>query len=318
MDGDRNTEADRLAAVVLGSLDEPSGTGSLARKAYHSRTHFYRLCQAWIDESPGAMRRRLLLERAAWQLGRTQVPVTQIALDANYGSLEAFTRAFRKAFRVSPSLFRRMGATNICLPAPNGIHFCAPRAHEKGTQKSMDLYDRFLGTDSWHTRKLLEHAASLSDELLDRSLNTTAPVDGWGADRSLRELLERLVLTKEIWTAALAGGQMPATADIPAAERTPAALLRRFEKIEAEFQRTLGDVRARDAWDDTFIDALCEPPETFTFGGVFAEVVTYNTYRRLMALSALQQLGAPMPGCGSPLEYEQQLPSLRPQPAVKS
>src|SRR5258708_29076345 len=44
-----------------------------------------------------------LLERAAYQLAHTGMSVTDVALDANYGSLEAFTRAFRKAFRISPS-----------------------------------------------------------------------------------------------------------------------------------------------------------------------------------------------------------------------
>src|SRR5581483_1172929 len=121
-------ETERLLGIVLGSLDESGGTDELARKAYRSRAHFYRIFQALMDETPGALRRRLLLERAAWQLNRTQATVTEIAFDANYGSLEAFTRAFRKAFRVSPSLFRRTGASRIYLPAPNGIHFCAPRA----------------------------------------------------------------------------------------------------------------------------------------------------------------------------------------------
>ena len=318
MDAEDNRHTGRLAAVVLNSLDEPAGTDDLARKAYQSRTHFYRVFQALLDENPGTMRRRLLLERAAWQLGRTKRPVTEIALDANYGSLEAFTRAFRKAFRVSPSLYRRMGASSIYLPAPNGIHFCTPGALPKGVSPSMDLFDRFAGTDSWYTRRLLEHAATLADEQLDRPLNTTAKVDGFGAaDRNLREILERVVMTKEIWTAALVGGEMPPTENPPATERTPAALLRRFEKAEAEFQRVLGDVRDRGAWDDTFVDALCEPAETFTFGGVFADVITFNTYRRLMALDALQRLGAPMQGFGSPIEYEQQLASIGQPQAAK-
>ncbi len=317
--GEQNqNEGARLAAVVLGSLDESGTAEELARKAYRSRTHFYRLFQALIEENPGTMRRRLLLERAAWQLGWTRLPVTEIALDANYGSLEAFSRAFRKAFGVSPSLFRRSGPFRICLPSPNGIHFCAPRAHSKGVRKGMDLFDRFAGTDSWYTQRLLEHASSLSDELLDRPLNNPHKVDLWGApDRNLREILERMVMTKEIWTAALVGGTMPPIEDIPAAERTPAALLRRFEKAEAEFQRVLGDVRDRAAWDDTFVDALCEPPETFTFGGVFADIITYNTYRRLMALDALQRLGVGMKGMGSPIEYEQQLAPVEVRGSVK-
>jgi hypothetical protein len=40
-------------------------------------------------------------------------------------------------------------------------------------------------------------------------------------------------------------------------------------------------VRDRGAWDDTFVDALCEPPATFTVGGTFAHVVTFNAFRRI-------------------------------------
>jgi hypothetical protein len=115
------------------------------------------------------MRRRLLLERAAFQLSHTSASVTDIALDANYASLEAFTRAFRKAFRVSPSLYRRMGTLYSQLPAPNEIHFHAPGSNAKG-ETDMDLFDRFAGNDSWHTRTLLRYASTLNDEQLDRPL----------------------------------------------------------------------------------------------------------------------------------------------------
>ncbi|MCW5981295.1 MAG: helix-turn-helix domain-containing protein [Bryobacteraceae bacterium] len=295
---------EQLTAVVLESLDHDGPTGSLARLAYRSRSHFYRLFRALIEESPGAMRRRLLLERAAWQLGRTGTSVTEIALEANFGSLEAFTRAFRKAFRVSPSLYRRMGATHIHLPAPNGFHFCAPDSRLKGAP-TMDLFDRFAGADSWHTRRLLEHARGLTDEQLDRPVGGVAAVFGWSRpDRNLREMLERIVLTTEVWTAALTGGDPPPLESPPAAVRTPQALLARFEKADAEFTRFLSDVRNRGAWDDTFVDALCEPPETFTFGGMFAHVMTFNAYRRLNALDALRRLGVSVEGFGCPTEYE--------------
>jgi len=89
-------EAQRLCGVVLESLDQEQDAKGLARRAYRSRTQFYRLFRAMIEETPVAMRRRLLLERAAWQLSHTQLSVTDISLDTNYGSLEAFTRAFRK------------------------------------------------------------------------------------------------------------------------------------------------------------------------------------------------------------------------------
>src|SRR5579864_2878877 len=131
----------RLAAVVLDSLDAAVGSDGLARRAYQSRSGFFRLFQALIEESPGAMRRRLLLERAAWHLGSTRHSVTDIALDANYGSLEAFTRAFRRAFGISPSLYRRSGCARIHLPAPNAFHFLPENSDLKGANKDMDLFD---------------------------------------------------------------------------------------------------------------------------------------------------------------------------------
>jgi len=55
--------------------------------------------------------------------------------------------------------------------------------------------------------------------------------------------------------------------------------------------------RNRSAWNDTFVDAVCaEPAETFTFGGVFAHIMTFNAHRRLMALDALRQLGVQTEG----------------------
>jgi AraC-like DNA-binding protein/uncharacterized damage-inducible protein DinB len=311
MHAKNGTEAEQLVAVVLSSLDDCDATFELARRAYRSRSKFYRLFRALIDETPGAMRRRLLLERAAWQLGRTKMRVTEIALQADYGSLEAFTRAFRKAFRISPSLYRRMAATHIHLPAPNGFHFCAPDSRSKGAS-TMDLFDRFAGADSWHTRRLLEHAASLTEEKLDQPLNGSVAVFGWcDPDKNLREILERIVQTKEVWTAALTGGDPPRMEGTPVEERTPRALLARFDKADAEFNRVLTDVRDRGAWDDTFVDALCEPPETFTFGGMFAHVITFNAYRRLNALDALRHLGVNVEGFGCPTEYESSIAPWR-------
>ena len=93
----------------------------------------------------------------------------------------------------------------------------------------------------------------------------------------------------------------------PPEQGTPDALLARLEKVDAEFNRILSDVRNRNAWGDTFVDALCEPPETFTFGGMFAHVITFNTYQRLLALDALRRMGVKVEGFGCPSEYEASL-----------
>jgi uncharacterized damage-inducible protein DinB len=168
----------------------------------------------------------------------------------------------------------------------------------------MDLFDIFSGQESWHTRRLLNLAETLNDEQLDRPLGNQVTIFPWGGpDQSLREILERIVLTKEVWAAALTGNSMPQMENAPLENRTPAALLARMEKADAAFQCVFTDVRNRSAWDDTFVDALCEPPETFTFGGTFAHVITFNFYRRMHAIEAMRGLGVPVEGFGCPEEY---------------
>jgi AraC-like DNA-binding protein/uncharacterized damage-inducible protein DinB len=319
---DGQDTADRLSAIVANSLDTPAKTQDLARQAYQSRTQFHRLFRTVVEETPAAMRRRLLLERAAYQLAHTGISVTDVALDANYGSLEAFTRAFRKAFRISPSLYRRMRDPHFHLPASNKIHFFAPALSATGSstkgERDMDLFDRFAGNDSWHTRRLLEYAGTLTEEQLDRPLATVIELLPWReSNKTLRQLLENIIFTKEVWTAALSGGEMDMNGP-PQSQRSPRAMLQRLDKTDAELHRILGDIRNRSAWDDTFVDALCEPAETFTFGGVFAHIMTFNAHRRLMALDALRHLGVQTEGFGDPMEYEESVAPWNQPVALKT
>jgi len=182
----------------------------------------------------------------------------------------------------------------------------------------MDLFDRFAGNDSWHTRKLLEYAKNLTPEQLDHQLPTAMEILPWReSTNTLRELLENIVFTKEVWTAALSGGEVPHITGSPPSLRTPAAMLERLEKTDIEFHRILEDVRNRGGWDETFVDALCEPAETFTFGGVFAHIITFNGHRRLLALDALRRLGEDVEGFGDPMEYEQSIAPWPTQVATK-
>ena len=168
----------------------------------------------------------------------------------------------------------------------------------------MDLFDIFAGQESWHTRRLLEVAKTLNDEQLDRPLKNQMTVFPWDApDQSLRQILDRMVQTKEVWAAALTDGGMPSLDNAPLEDRTPSAMLARMEKADAGFHRVLTDVRNRSAWEDTFVDALCEPPETFTFGGMFAHVITFNAHRRMLAMDAMRCLGVKVEGFGCPSEY---------------
>jgi AraC-like DNA-binding protein len=148
-------EAEKLSQVVLGSLEDDANAAQLARRAYRSRAQFFRVFGALIEETPAAMRRRLLLERAAWQLGRTEQSITEIAFDARYGSLEAFTRAFRRAFWISPSRIVP-GAPPTSTAGSNAIRFCArlPRRKESPwiCRHFRGSKNRFTCGSCWSTR----------------------------------------------------------------------------------------------------------------------------------------------------------------------
>jgi len=68
----------------------------------------------------------------------------------------------------------------------------------------------------------------------------------------------------------------------------------------------------------TRLSTRCEPAETFTFGGVFTHIMTFNAHRRLMALEALRQLGVQTEGFGDPMEYEESVAPWNREVAVKT
>lgn len=72
------------------NLDSRPDLDELARIACFSPYHFHRIFSAMVGESVAAYVRRLLLERAAMQLGHSPESVTQIALGAGYESVDAF------------------------------------------------------------------------------------------------------------------------------------------------------------------------------------------------------------------------------------
>jgi AraC-like DNA-binding protein len=292
--------ADRLRELidlVLGSLDEPGADGAaLARRAHFSRDHLDRLLAAATGESPVALRRRLLLERAAWQLRGGASTPTQAATDAGYGSLAAFSRAFARAYGSPPSTY----AGELQLDAPNGIHFHPPAGllipGARETAGRRDLLDRLVGHHLDRVRELLAVAATLPASELARELSPGFVVVGFeGPEPSAALMAERLVYTLEVGVAAIAGEAIPSGGG---------ALVPRFDRSARAFAKLAGRIRDRGAFDDAFVDALCEPPQSFTHGGVLSHVLSYGAVRREALASVLAELGADAPSSGDPIEWE--------------
>jgi AraC family transcriptional regulator len=294
-----------LIDLVLASLDEPAADGrALAGRAHISRDHLDRLLAAATGERPVALRRRLLLERAAWQLRTGAATPSEAAAAAAYGSLAAFSRAFARAYGIAPSAFAGSGKP-VTLQAPNGIHFHPPAGllipsggeDRWAALARRDLADRLVGHHLDRVRELLRAAATLPAAELRRPLRPGLVVVWFeGEEPSAALMAERLVFTLEVWVAAIAGRPFP--------DGGGEDLAARFERAARDFARIVRAIRERGAWDDAFVDALCEPPQSFTYGGVIAHVLSYGAVRRETLAGVLAELGAKLPSSGDPIEWE--------------
>ncbi len=302
--------ADRLRWIldlVEESLDQPELTGGdLAARAYLSRFHFDRLAAAALGEPPGAFRRRLLLERAAHRLASTADPVIEVALDAGYGSPEAFARAFGRAYGAAPSAYRRGGApppgqglTRHDLAAASGVHFHPPgglRLPAPSRREPMDVLEGMLDHHLSLVGDIVDRSAGVGDRVLDQPIELS--VAGIDAHPTLRSLTDRLVSQLEMWIAALEGA-----AAMPHNAASPQTWRPRLDVAGPRFRELVMTPVREGRADDTFVDAICDPPETFSYGGVLAHVLTFAAVRRTMAIGALESAGQRDLGSGDPMRF---------------
>ncbi|MDP9246346.1 MAG: AraC family transcriptional regulator [Chloroflexota bacterium] len=294
----------RYLDLFVDSLDEDVRGAEIARRAYLSRFHFDRVLRGAIGEPPGTLRRRLLLERAAYRLARSDATATEIAVDAGYESLGAFTRAFGRAFGEPPSAFRGRSPARYWLSAPNGIHFYPPATFvlPRNSRRNpvMDISDRLLAHDIWHIDQLIGHAATLPAEALDATLDLGQVKVDEVSDTTVRGLLDHLVFSMETWTASMTGHAF----DEENRETSLPGIRTRLAAIGPELRSVVKGIHDRSEWDAAFIDTQCDPPETFTNGGAIAHVVTFSAYRRGLVIGALRSLGVKDLDYGDPIEWE--------------
>ncbi len=160
--------------AVAASLDEPVRANELAWRVHLSRSQLDRVVVAAGGEAPAALHRRILLERAALTLLDRRLNVLDVAVEAGYGSHEAFSRAFRRAYGSTPSAWRSSPGV-IPLGAPNHVHFHPPGGVRLPAQEevtSVDLVLTMTDHHLWHVGQLIDRASRLEDAQLgtDRTL----------------------------------------------------------------------------------------------------------------------------------------------------
>ncbi|MEL6177770.1 MAG: AraC family transcriptional regulator [Myxococcota bacterium] len=90
-------------------LDETLDLDQLAQSAGLSRYHYHRMFTAMVGEPVMVYVRRRRLTQAAVALLETDRRIIDIALEAQFQSQQAFTRAFKKVFHRPPGVFRSQG-----------------------------------------------------------------------------------------------------------------------------------------------------------------------------------------------------------------
>jgi AraC family transcriptional regulator len=289
---------DHLAEALDGARITEATGEEWAARLHFSRYHFDRMIRSVAGEPPRAFRRRILLERAAYRMITTSVPLLDIAVEAGYGSHEAFTRAFTKAYGAPPAEWRRRPG-HLQIAAPSDVHFHPPgslRLPARDKVTSMDLLTKMVEHHIWLTGEMVRLAERLTEEQLDQPIVLDADDD----QQTIRSLLSRLIGQMGMWNAALA------TRDYDWSVEEHESLSSMRERLAIEGPTYLAHVRdvvAGDRLDDTFVDALCEPAEVFTYGGMIAHVLTFAAHRRTLVVLAFGRHGVEDLGWGDPMVW---------------
>jgi AraC-like DNA-binding protein len=281
---------DRLRELLDAVVDaDNADVGDMARSSFASEFHFSREVRRLTGESPAAMRRRIMLERAAWRLHRGE-SVSAVAADEGWSSAEVFSRAFSRTFGVPPS---RAADVQFRLPAPNGLHFHPPQSlwlDSDGASKEPDISQLMVAHDVADTAYLINEAAQLSEEQWTQEISPGQVILDWdGPEPSISAVLGAIVWTKEVWLATIEGGDFPGRHATQST--TPQGLAAHHEEIGTRWAAMVSEYSETGRLGDTVIDALCDPPESFQLYGIVAHVLTYSAHRRELARAMLARHG---------------------------
>ena len=144
----------------------------------------------------------------------------------------------------------------------------------------------------------MDRAARLTPEQLEAPVEIS--VDGIDCDPTVRSLLARLVGQLAMWDAAHA---RPALRHRRREGETLDDIRTKLADVGPAFLDQVHSIVDEGRLDETFVDALCDPPEVFTYGGMIAHVLTFAAHRRTLVCGALSDAGITDLGAGDPMRW---------------
>lgn len=117
--GSRTTVARGLCLIDEGALDgEGASVGALAARLGVGERHLVRLFSRHLGSSPSQIARTARVQRAKRLLDTTDLPMSQVALAAGFGSLRRFNAVFTEVYNRAPSELRgrTLGQQHTAVP----------------------------------------------------------------------------------------------------------------------------------------------------------------------------------------------------------
>ena len=184
-------------------LDEDVELANVAKIAGISQWHFQRIFKALTGETLKTYVRSRRLAASLGRLLETDLRVLDIAVLAGFESQEAFARAFKKAFGLTPQKYRALRDKSLFLKKPrfdreylmqiNRNQSLAPEIYEQKRLLLVGLRTLFYSVDS-EKNNLGEQLPPLWGTFLARltEIPNTVPGNCYGVVRQEREGSERL------------------------------------------------------------------------------------------------------------------------------
>lgn len=102
------TVTERILAYIECNLDKELTLKKIAGELNYSRFYMERSFKRGMGITIYKYIQRRRLEVAAGKLAGTQKPIIEIAMEAGYGSQQAFTQAFRSVYAYTPQEYRKL------------------------------------------------------------------------------------------------------------------------------------------------------------------------------------------------------------------
>ena len=150
----------------------------------------------------------------------------------------------------------------------------------------------------WTVGQMIERAGSLTDWQLDAPI--VISVEGVDDDPTMRSLLSRLVGQRAMWNVSME--DQPYHFAVERGESID-SVRARLATDGAAFLGRVVEIMEDARLDETFVDATCDPPRTFSYGGMVAHVLTFAAHRRTLVAGALVDAGIEDLGAADPLPW---------------